>query len=183
MNIFQNDIPLFLQRFVSPISTIGPNYYKYYLLDTLEVNGKKTVDLGFVPFNAETFGFTGHLYVALDSTYFVQRVKLNVPKNINLNFVSGMTIEQSFEREPDGTRVITKDDINVNFKINEKSKGMYARRLCIYSNQAFTAPTDPELFKQSSPIITMKNAYTQNEAFWTSNRPANAAKKEEFFEC
>jgi len=174
VNIFQNDIPLFLQRFVSPISTIGPNYYKYYLLDTLEVNGKKTVDLGFVPFNAETFGFTGHLYVALDSTYFVQRVKLNVPKNINLNFVSGMTIEQSFEREPDGTRVITKDDINVNFKINEKSKGMYARRLCIYSNQAFTAPTDPELFKQSSPIITMKNAYTQNEAFWTSNRPANA---------
>ena len=32
VDIFQNDIPLFLQRFVSPLSTIGPNYYKYYLI-------------------------------------------------------------------------------------------------------------------------------------------------------
>ena len=90
VNIFQNDIPLLLMRFVSPISTIGPNYYKYYLLDTLQVNGTKCVDLGFVPFNVETFGFTGHLYVSLDSTYFIQKVLLNVPKNINLNFVYGM---------------------------------------------------------------------------------------------
>lgn len=73
VDIFQNDIPLFLQRFVSPLSTIGPNYYKYYLMDTLNVNGQKCVDLGFVPFNSETFGFTGHLYVTLDSTYFVQK--------------------------------------------------------------------------------------------------------------
>ena len=29
VNIFQNDIPLFLNRFVSPMSTMGPNFYKY----------------------------------------------------------------------------------------------------------------------------------------------------------
>ena len=73
VDIFKNDIPLFLQRFVSPLSSIGPNYYKYYLMDTLQVNGKQCVDLGFVPFNSETFGFTGHLYVTLDSTYFVHQ--------------------------------------------------------------------------------------------------------------
>ena len=97
VNIFQNDIPLFLNRFVSPMSTMGPNFYKYYLMDTVEVAGQKCVDLGFVPFTPETFGFTGHLYVTLDSTYFVRKVKLNVPKKINLNFVGGMTIEQTFD--------------------------------------------------------------------------------------
>ncbi len=76
-------------------------------------------------------------FITLDSTYFVQKVKLNVPKKINLNFVGGMTIEQTFDRAPDGTRIITKDDINVDFKLTEKSKGMDARRLNIYSNQAF----------------------------------------------
>lgn len=55
VDIFKNDIPLFLQRFVSPLSNIGPNYYKYYLLDTLDVAGQPCVDLGFVPFNSETF--------------------------------------------------------------------------------------------------------------------------------
>ena len=34
-----------------------------------------------------------------------------------------MTIEQDFERGPDSTRVITKDDISVDFKLSEKSKG------------------------------------------------------------
>ena len=179
VDIFKNDVPLFLQRFVSPLSTIGPNYYKYYLLDTLDINGQECVDLGFVPFNSETFGFTGHLYVTLDSTFFVQKAILNVPKDINLNFVSRMTIEQIFERTPEGTRVITKDDISVNFKLNEKTKGMYARRLNIYSNQSFEE-LDAEqawVFKENAPVITLKEAYRQPEDFWASNRPEEAVKK------
>lgn len=172
VNIFQNDIPLFLQRFVSPLSSIGPNYYKYYLLDTLDVNGQKCVDLGFVPFNSETFAFTGHLFVTLDSTYFVQKAILNVPKDINLNFVSGMTIEQTFDRTDDGTRIITKDDINVDFKLSPKSKGMYARRLNVYSNQTFNEPEDLQVFKESAPVVTLDNAYRQSDDFWANNRPA-----------
>ena len=90
-----------------------------------------------------------------------------------------MTIEQTFERTPDSTRIITKDDINVNFKLSEKSKGMYARRLNIYSNHSFDEP-DAEralVFKESAPVITLKDAYQQSEDFWTSNRPEEAIKK------
>lgn len=179
VDIFRNDIPLFLQRFVSPLSTIGPDYYKYYLLDTLSVNGQPCVDLGFVPFNSETWGFTGHLYVTLDSTFFIQKAVLNVPKNINLNFVSQMTIEQTFERTPDNTRIITKDDISVHFKLNEKSKGMYARRMNIYSNHSFSEPDAGEIliFKESAPVITLKEAYRQPDEFWTSIRPEEAVRK------
>ena len=124
VDIFQNDIPLFLQRFVSPLSTMAPNYYKYYLLDTLVVDNQPCVDLGFVPFNSETFGFTGHLYVALDSTYFVQKAVLNVPKDINLNFVSQMSIEQTFRRSEDHTRLIMKDNISVHFKLTIQKECM-----------------------------------------------------------
>ena len=179
VDIFKNNIPLFLQRFVSPLSTIGPNFYKYYLLDTLEVNGKKSVDLGFVPFNSESFGFTGHLYVALDSTFFVNKVILNVPKDINLNFVSQMTIEQTFQRTSNNTRVITKDDIRVNFKLSEKSKGMYAQRLNIYSNYAFGKPEGEyaQIFEESAPILTLEDAYRRSDSYWAENRPESARKK------
>ena len=179
VDIFQNDIPLVLNRFVSPMSTMGPNFYRYYLLDTLEVDGQKCVDLGFAPFTPETFGFTGHLYITLDSTFFVQRVKLNVPKKINLNFVGGMTIEQTFNRAPDGTRIITKDDIIVDFKLTEKSKGMYARRLNIYSNQAFEAPEDSTIFEESAPVIIPVEAYRRSEDFWAENRPEEAGARKQ----
>lgn len=85
VDIYQNNITLFTNKFVSPLSRIGPSFYKYYLMDTLTVGGKPCVDLTFVPFNSESFGFTGHLYVALDSTYFVHRVRMNFPQKINLN--------------------------------------------------------------------------------------------------
>lgn len=180
VDIFQNDIPLFLQRFVSPLSTIGPNYYKYYLLDTLSIDHQPYVDLGFVPFNSETFGFTGHLYVTLDSTYFVKRAVLNVPKDINLNFVSQMTIEQTFLRTEDNTRLITKDDITVHFKQKEDSKGMYARRLNKYTNHTFKEPESGHhlrAFAQSQPVITLEEAYNRPASFWNEERPEEAERK------
>jgi len=180
VDIFQNNIPLFLQRFVSPLSNMGPNYYKYYLLDTLTVNDQPCVDLGFVPFNSETFGFTGHLYVTMDSTYFVQKAVLNVPKDINLNFVSEMTIEQEFKRTEDHTRIITKDDITVHFKLTENSKGMYARRLNKYTNHTFEEPeTGHHLraFAMSQPVITLENAHQRQDDFWEKQRPEEAIRK------
>lgn len=179
VDIFKNDVPLFLQRFVSPLSTIGPNYYKYYLLDTLDVEGHKCVDLGFVPFNSETFGFSGHLYVTLDSTYFVKKSVLNVPKDINLNFVSNLTIEQDYERLSDGTRITTRDDIRVNFKLTERSKGLYARRLCIYSGHTFNEPTADErqIFFKSAPEISLDDYRYQPDDFWNKYRPAEIASR------
>lgn len=178
VDIFRNNIPLFLQRFVSPLSSLGPTFYKYYLMDTVVVDGQQCMDLGFVPFNSESFGFTGHLYVTLDSTYFVRRVLLNVPKDINLNFVSHMTIDQTFRREPDGTRLITKDDIRVNFKLSEKSKGMFAQRLIVYSNHSFEPDTAQlAIFEQPAPSITLKEAYTQTDKFWEENRPQEGRRR------
>lgn len=179
VDIYQNNVPLFLQRFVSPLSSIGPTFYKYYLLDTLDVEGDRCADLAFVPFASESFGFTGHLYVTLDSTYFVRKAILNVAQDINLNFISRMTISQNFKREPDGTRIITKDDISVDFKLSEKSKGFYARRLNVYTRQSFEAPEDgqEQIFKESAPVITQKEAYSRTEDFWAEVRPQEAVKR------
>jgi hypothetical protein len=177
VDLFQNDIPLFLNRFVSPLSSIGPNFYKYYLLDTLEFNNQKCVDLGFVPFNSESFGFTGHLYITLDSTYFVQHAQLNVPKDINLNFVNRMSIEQSFERKEDGTRLITKDDISVVLNLTSGEKGIYARRLNIYSDHSFEEPSDLSVFDALGAAVTLKDASLKPDDFWLEARPSELNEK------
>ncbi|MDH6534018.1 hypothetical protein M2101_000670 [Parabacteroides sp. PM5-20] len=177
VDIFQNDIPLFLLRFVSPLARYGPDYYKYYLLDTLDIQGEKCVDLGFVPFNSEGYGFTGHLYVTLDSTYFIKQLQLNVPKDINLNFVDRMTINQHFDRKEDGTRIITKDDILVDLKLTEKRKGILARRTLIYNNQDFSPPDNQAIFQNSSPVITADLAYKQPKEFWEEMRPPEVSSK------
>lgn len=58
VDIYENNITLFTNKFVSPLSSLGPSFYKYYLMDTLTIAGQPCVDLTFVPFNSESFGFT-----------------------------------------------------------------------------------------------------------------------------
>ena len=55
VDIYQNNITLFTNKFVSPLSSLGPSFYKYYLMDTLTVAGKPCVDLTFVPFKRDVY--------------------------------------------------------------------------------------------------------------------------------
>ena len=169
-DVFQDNIPLFLQRFVSPLASFGPSFYKYYLTDTVEIDGERCADLSFVPFNSESFGFTGHLFVTLDSTYFVRRIRLNVPKHINLNFVDFMQIEQDFRRTDDGTRLILKNDITVEFRLRAKSKGTYARRICLYRDHSFDAPKDETVFRENNPVMETEEARRRSDEYWQQQR-------------
>ena len=118
INIFDNNINILLNRFVSPLSsTLATSYYKYYIMDTLDIGGDKCVDLAFVPVNSQSYGFTGRLYITLDGNYAVKKFLLNTPVNINLNWVDKLRIEQEFERMPDSTWVVKNENTYVNFYI------------------------------------------------------------------
>ena len=169
INIFDDEIPLLFNRFVSPLSTRGPSYYKYYLLDTVSIEGKDYVNLGFVPFNSESFGFTGILSVSLDSSKFVRQAKLNVPKDINLNYVQGMTIEQEFARMEDGSRLRLRDDIAVEFNMVDQTQGVFARRVNVYRNHSTEKP-DESIFKQKANVIQKEDALLKTDEYWKENR-------------
>ena len=181
IDIYQNNIPLMLTRFVSPISSLGPAFYKYYLGDTLMVGGEKCLKLSFVPFNSESAGFVGHLIVTLDSTYFIKQFAMAVPKDINLNYVEDLIIQQSFDRAPDGTRLKTKDDMVVEFQIIPGTPKLYTRRLALYKNFSFEPFTDKEtlaLFEQESSTVVDEMAEVMPQSFWDDKRQTELKEKE-----
>lgn len=171
INIFSNDVTFMQNRFVSPLSNIGTDFYKYYLNDTVTINGVKCIDLSFSPFNPQSFGFNGRIYVvADDTTMFVKKVKMNVPKDINLNYVEKIYIEQDFEKAPDGSRLKTRDDMTVEFRIIPATQELYARRVAIYSDHSFEKPQDDSIFKKEATKITAADANYMPEEFWKDNR-------------
>lgn len=171
VNVFDNDITIMQNRFVSPLSNIGVNFYKYYLTDTIPIEGENCIELSFVPFTPESFGFTGRIYVPLgDSSLFVKRVKLNVPKSINLNYVENIYMVQDFEKAPDGSRLKVKDDMTVEFQVMPSTQGLYARRLTKYNNHSFEEPADIDIFDKEGRTIMAENALYMPEQFWNDNR-------------
>ena len=179
VDIYEANIPLFTNRFVSPLSSLGPSFYKYYLNDTTWVADERCVDLTFVPFNSESFGFTGHLYVTVDSTYFVKRVVLNLPEKINLNFVNFLQIDQEFERSPmDNTRLLMHEYITADL-IGEEGSGVYARREVTYGNCSFS-PSEEQLalFERPERVIEPAEALTRADDFWDENRMGQITRNE-----
>ena len=171
VDIFGNDVNIMQNRFVSPLSNIGVNFYKYYLTDTIAVDGEDCIELSFVPFTPESFGFTGRIYVPLaDSTLFVKRVKLNVPKSINLNYVENIYMTQDYEKATDGTRLKVKDDITVEFSVMPGTQGLYARRLTKYRNHSFDKPENVGVFDRDGRTIVEENATYMPDEFWQDNR-------------
>ncbi len=180
INIFDNNIPILLNRFVSPLSsTLATTYYHYYIMDTLDVGGDKCVDLAFVPANSESYGFTGRLYITLDGNYAVKKVLLNTPANINLNWVDKLRIEQEFKQMPDSTWVLDQENTFVNFYVVKGTQQLYAHQLRNYDNYNFNVQNADSVFGLLGALHILPEATAQPDTFWTHNRPIPLKEKED----
>lgn len=171
IDLYENDITLLTNRFVSPLSKIGPDFYKYYLTDTVSVDGENCVELMFVPHNNAMFGFAGKLYVLQnDSAMFIKRAELILPKNSNVNFVESLKIDQAFARDSLGRRHKTEDALTVEFSIVPGIQGFYAQRKTDYREHNYNVPERDYLFDRSAPVVVSADAYLKPTEFWESRR-------------
>lgn len=179
VNIFDNNINILLNRFVSPLSsTLAVSYYKYYIMDTVDVAGDRCVDLAFVPVNSQSYGFTGRLYITLDGNYAVKKFLLNTPANINLNWVDKLRIEQEFKRMPDSTWVLANENTYVNFYIVKGAQQLYAHQLRNFDKYRFDVQDADSIFGLLGPTHELPEATAQTDTFWIHNRHVPLKEKE-----
>lgn len=180
VDIYGNDIPLVRNRFVSPLSRIAPDFYKYYITDTVTVGADSCVVLTFVPHNPASTGFVGRLYVDKnDSTALVRRIEMNIPADINLNFINNLKIVQEYDRAPDGSRLKTLDDMVLEAGLFSNGNQLYARRVDKYANHDFKEPADKGVFSLMAPSTVIGGASARSEEWWNRARlsaPSGAEK-------
>lgn len=180
VDIFQDNISIFRSKFVSPLSKSGPGFYRYYIMDTVEIDGEKYTDLSFIPFNTESFGFTGHIYVATDSSYFIKSIDMNVPNDINMNFVEYMNIQQSFSKLNDGTRILNNERLVCEFKVINAISGFYAHRNVSFADYKFNVDEQAlEILKSPTEVVEEKNSMNRSKDFWSENRIGTVSKKQQ----
>ena len=179
VNIFDNNINILLNRFVSPLSsTLAVSYYKYYIMDTVDVAGDRCVDLAFVPVNSQSYGFTGRLYITLDGNYAVKKFLLDTPANINLNWVDKLRIEQEFKRMPDSTWVLAGENTYVNFYIVKGAQQLYAHQLRNFDKYRFDVQNADSIFGLLGSLHELPEATAQTDTFWIHNRHVPLKEKE-----
>lgn len=193
IDLTANDVYLFTNKFVSPLSSaLAIAFYKYYLRDTVTLeDGKRYIDLGFAPLMPEQFGFIGHLWISTDSTFFVRRAELNIPPDINLNFVRNMRIVIDQERLDDSTRVVLSKVFDSEMNVTSGTLGLYAHRTTAYSGWNFQSTADSaKIFSFNSPTfepsqLIDKKAHADlaltkpDAAYWEEHRVGQQGVKKE----
>ena len=171
IDLYQNDVYLLHNKFVSPLSRIAPDFYKFYLTDTVAVKGDTCVVLSFVPHNSQTMGFVGKIYCPLgDSTMFIKKVEMSAPKDINLNFIERLYINQEFERAEDNSRLLVRDDLAADVEVIPGTQGLYFRRNTAYANHSFNPSSDWYVYDIPGNSIILNDAKIRSEEFWDNNR-------------
>lgn len=172
VDLYSNDITLLQNRFVSPLSRIGPDFYKYYLTDTVLINGEPNIELTFTPHNRESMGFTGRIYVPMtDSTMMPRKVVMQIPRDINLNYVKSLYIVQNFERDSLGNRIKTSDDLTVEFRLVAGTPEVYARRETRVDGYSYASVEEfSEYYDAEGDEFFIAEAYNRDDAYWTGQR-------------
>jgi len=176
VDIYDDQIRLFQHPFTSPIGKDAIRFYRFYIVDTLDVAANRCIQVRFLPNNQQDFGFCGDIYILDDSSYQVKRCELTIPKRSDVNFVDDMKIQQEFTKIATGEWVLTTDDMLTELQLYDfLTKAVIIRNTRI-SDHAFD--TIPERLFKGKKNPTAADAKRQSEDFWQHYRQVELTRSE-----
>lgn len=171
INIYDNNIPLLQQQFLSPIADMGPAFYRYYIRDTTELDGIKLIRLYFTPKNPNDLIFRGTMFITLDGNYSIQKIEMTISKKANVNWTRELQIKQDFERGPDGRYHVIKSDMFTEFALVNKSSGsMYGERLVSFKNFKINEPAPDSIYQAKDVVKLFDETKPVPDSFWINKR-------------
>ncbi len=172
VDVYDNDIYVMRSKFVSPLSPLAADYYKFHIEDTVQIGNERCVELSFAPHNAESQGFNGKLYIpADDSVKYVRRLTMRMPKATNLNYVQSIMISQNFMLDSIGKSHKVLDDMIVELKIIPGTPSFSATRQTRYDNFSYEKREDlSDYYDKIGSVFVVDEAEERDQDFWTPRR-------------
>lgn len=181
-NFYDNFLEIFQISIPSPISGSGTTYYNYYLVDSLNVDGRKTYKIRFHPSKwVSSPTFDGEM--SIDAKDFALRDMHAKLKKGNVNWVRAMVIDVEHQRLPDSSWFYKQDKLYVDFSVtmrdSSKMLAFLGNRQIDYSNPCFGERVIKETPKSSDFIQMGKDVLRNDEEYWQTVRPYPLSKREQ----
>jgi hypothetical protein len=179
IDLYENSIKLFQLYFVSPLSsTTAITFYKYYIIDTVDIDGTQCLNMAFFPYNHQSLGFIGNLYISLDGNYSLLKAELKVPEKINLNFARNLKFTQTFKQLPDSSWAVAEENLYANLYLFKGLPEVQVNQFRSYKNYNLTIWDQTIFEKSESKIAQDENIINKSDTFWAANRHVPMKEKE-----
>jgi hypothetical protein len=169
VNVYENYISVFGKSFVSPIADFGKTFYRYYLMDSVYVDGRYCYQIDFIPRQEQEPVFNGTMWIN-DTTYAIKRIEAGINENANINFINGFEVKQEYTKVDNQYWMLERDELVVDFQIGENIMGLYGRKSTSYKNFEINVPQDQAYYEGIDNVTVLEGANKKEETFWEEAR-------------
>lgn len=176
VNIYDNSILVFDKSFISPISDNGFFYYRYYLIDSMYLDGHRCYQIQFLPKRKQELTFTGNMWIN-DTTFAIKRLEMRIAEDANINFVKTLNVVQDYKNVT-GAWMLAKDKLVIDFAVRKDKMGIYGRKTTSYKNFVINKVHPDDFYEKTPDVVLEEGAEAKDLTYWETVRHDSLSKNE-----
>lgn len=181
LDVYQNQMLLLDRTFTSPLHDRALAHYRFYILDTLDINDRPTFHLAFIPRRKGEPTFEGEIWI--DSlTLGLQSIEARLSNASNVNFVRAMHWRQSFvqvknrDQQEEEAWMMKEEHILMDFSLTDRTIGAYLRRTTQYNNLEWHSEKWTNGWRGGRDLQFQSDTLTNDQ--WMTHRPVPLLQRE-----
>ena len=182
INLYENQLLILDRAFTSPLHNRAQAHYRYYILDTLNVNDRPAFHLAFIPRRKGEMTFEGELWIDTLSLGLC-KVDARLSPSANVNFVRHMGFEQSYSliaSQPSAqqTWMLQSEKMLIDISLTDRTVGAYLRRQIECSDQEWNASWPDSTWTAGRDLSYDSSAKSRGPEEWDALRISELSARE-----
>ncbi len=181
VNLYDPYIDVFDLQFAGPLSPSGRSFYNYFLIDSVDIAGRKTYKIRFHPRSVATPVLDGE--VNIDSaSWGLRSAAVTMARRVNVNWIRHLSIESRYRLQGDTLWTKEHDRIVADFSVtrsdSSKTLSFLGSRLVEYADLRVGEPL-PEEIREMHNNVVVDDELQKDERYWDSIRPYALSAREQ----
>ena len=181
-NFYKPSISVFNLDIPNPAAAYSNIFYNYFLVDSLQVDGRKTYVLRFHPKKLVTSpALDGEMHIDAED-FGIRSVHAALSEASNVNWLRHVNIDISNRRLPDGRWFYDEEslflDLSLTMRNSSRILSFLGRRLLHYDLPDMGPISDSEALEAKTPVV-MTHVQSGDDAYWDSARPVPLSEREQ----
>jgi hypothetical protein len=179
-NVYDDFVIILDKNFPSPITRNFKLHYNHYLLDSAEVDGRKTYKMIFEPKHKRELAFTGEMLIDAQ-TYAIKKIEVRFDIMANVNFIRSYWVSQRYEPVAGDHWMLAETQVLGDFTVIENNAdmtGFYGRKSSVYRDYLVNTKLPSTVFKGSEIVVEADSAQQRDQQYWEAKRNTSLTEQE-----
>ncbi len=179
VNVYENYIMFTDIGLISPVNSLGLQFYRYYLHDSTLTEAGKIYEMSFQPKLQQEPAFKGKMWIE-EGSFAITRIEMKLSGKANVNFINNFQYSAEFAKNGDHwvpRNEVMVVDIDVQKQFNSEKPGVIGRKTNFYEDFRFSDVSETvESLKER--ITVQGDAIHKDQEYWKVNRPVELQPRE-----